>query len=68
MGRGFAWLDTGTHESLLGGVNVRSDHRARQGLNVACPEEIAFSQGLLRPSNSRHWLNRLRRAATDSIC
>ena len=45
MGRGYAWLDTGTHDSLLDAASFISTLQKRQGLMVACPEEIAFSQG-----------------------
>ena len=45
MGRGFAWLDTGTHGSLLDAGNFVRTLQKRQGLQTGCPEEIAFAQG-----------------------
>jgi glucose-1-phosphate thymidylyltransferase len=45
MGRGYAWLDTGTHDSLLEAAGFIATLQKRQGLMVACPEEIAFHQG-----------------------
>jgi glucose-1-phosphate thymidylyltransferase len=45
MGRGFAWLDTGTHDSLLEAASFIATLQKRQGLQVACPEEISFRQG-----------------------
>jgi glucose-1-phosphate thymidylyltransferase len=45
MGRGFAWLDTGTHDSLLEAASFIATLQKRQGLQVACPEEIAYRQG-----------------------
>jgi glucose-1-phosphate thymidylyltransferase len=44
MGRGYAWLDTGTHDSLLEAASFIATLQKRQGLQVACPEEIAFRQ------------------------
>jgi glucose-1-phosphate thymidylyltransferase len=59
MGRGFAWLDTGTHDSLLEAASFIATLQKRQGLQVACPEEIAFRQG---------WINAEQLAAlADSL-
>jgi len=48
LGRGYAWLDTGTHESLLQASNFIETIEARQGLRVCCPEEIAYTN---------HWID-----------
>ena len=55
LGRGMAWLDTGTHESLLQASNFISTIEQRQGLKIACIEEIAFNKGYI----NRQQLHRL---------
>ena len=54
LGRGYAWLDTGTHDSLLEAASFIATLQKRQGLMVACPEEIALGQG---------WIDRAQVAA-----
>jgi glucose-1-phosphate thymidylyltransferase len=51
MGRGYAWLDTGTHDSLLEAASFIATLQKRQGLQVACPEEIAYRQGWIDAEN-----------------
>jgi glucose-1-phosphate thymidylyltransferase len=50
MGRGYAWLDTGTHDSLLEAASFIATLQKRQGLMVACPEEVAFRRGWIDSS------------------
>ena len=53
MGRGTAWLDTGTHDSLIEAASYIEIIEKRQGLKVACPEEIAFRQGYISADDVR---------------
>ena len=47
FGRGFTWLDTGTHDNLLEAANFVQIIQKRQGLMISCPEEIAWRKGLI---------------------
>lgn len=62
LGRGFAWLDTGTHKSLQEATNFIETIECRQGLKVACPEEIAYRMGFI----DNEQLNRLARPLMKS--
>ncbi len=62
LGRGFAWLDTGTHESLLQASNFVETLEQRQGLKIACLEEVAFAQGWISAAE----LERLGKAMESS--
>ena len=59
MGRGYSWLDTGTHESLIEASNFIQTIEKRQGLKVACPEEIAFRKGFIDADQLRALANSL---------
>lgn len=76
MGRGYAWLDTGTHESLLEASLFIETLEKRQGLKIACPEEIAYSSGyinaqqlekLIAPLVKNGYGQYLRRILTESL-
>lgn len=62
MGRGFAWLDTGTHASLLDAATYVRITEERQGLKIACPEEIAFRQGFITADRLRAIAEPLRKS------
>jgi len=63
LGRGTAWLDTGTHASLLAAANFVETIEARQGLKVCCPEEIAFRQGFIDHQQLRELARTLGKSA-----
>ena len=62
LGRGYAWLDTGTHESLQQAANFIETIESRQGLKVACPEEIAFMHGWIGEEQVRKLAEPLRKS------
>jgi glucose-1-phosphate thymidylyltransferase len=62
LGRGYAWLDTGTHESLQQAANFIETMESRQGLKVSCPEEIAFLQGWIDAEQVRRLADPLRKS------
>jgi glucose-1-phosphate thymidylyltransferase len=63
LGRGFAWLDTGTHESLLEASHFIATIERRQGVKIACPEEVAFAKGWIDSSQMAHLASALRNSA-----
>jgi glucose-1-phosphate thymidylyltransferase len=54
LGRGFAWLDTGSHDTLLEAAEFVRSIQHRQGLLVGCPEEIAFAKGFIDQARLRN--------------
>ncbi len=62
LGRGIAWLDTGTHDSLMQASNFIQTIEERQGLKVACPEEIAWSQGWIDSAQVEALADRLNKS------
>jgi len=76
MGRGYAWLDTGTHESLLEASTFIETLEKRQGLKIACPEEVAYTRGyitaeqlkaLITPLSKTGYGKYLRRLLHDGV-
>lgn len=61
MGRGMAWLDTGTHDSLLEAAGFVETIEKRQGLKIACPEEIAYRSGYINAGNLKKLAEPLRK-------
>lgn len=59
MGRGYSWLDTGTHDSLTDASNYIKDLEDHQGLKISCPEEIAYLNGWINKDQLREMGNRL---------
>ena len=68
LGRGFAWLDTGTHDSLLEAGNFIESIESRKGLKVACIEEIAYRMKYIDADQVKNCQNRLRKMVMVNIC
>jgi glucose-1-phosphate thymidylyltransferase len=67
LGRGYAWLDTGTHQSLLEASNFIATLESRQGLRICCPEEIAFRNGWIDAGQLERLAGRLRSGYGDYL-
>lgn len=59
MGRGYAWLDTGTPDSLIDAQTFVATIERRQGMKICCPEEIALRRGFVKPQDLEPWLAKL---------
>jgi glucose-1-phosphate thymidylyltransferase len=68
MGRGLAWLDTGTHDSLLEAASFIATLQKRQGLQVACPEEIAYRKGWIGDAELEKLASPYRKTAMATTC
>lgn len=67
LGRGFAWLDTGTHESLIQAANFVETIEQRQGLKIACPEEVAYRKGYISADQVKTMAAELRNGYGDYL-
>ncbi len=67
LGRGVAWLDAGTHESLLQAANFVQAVQDRQGLMISCPEEIAYRKGFIDAGQLRHLAQNINNSYGDYL-